>query len=54
MATICDNCGKQKPVLQLCYAEAFFTKAVIPIIKIGEYCDECLKKIEARVREGVN
>jgi hypothetical protein len=61
---VCDNCGKIFPALQHEDTANLFSFTVKAEVsewsgkslsrKIGEYCHDCMVKIEAKIKAGVN
>jgi len=51
---ICDNCGKEVSAASLLNELKFNVPKLATCKVIGEYCDDCMAKIEARIKEGVS
>jgi len=50
----CDGCGKEVSAASLLNELKFNVPKLATCKVIGEYCDECMAKIEACIKEGVN
>ena len=51
---LCDGCGAEVSAASLLNELLFNVPKLATCKVIGEYCDDCTAKIEARIKEGVN